>query len=72
MACLTNYTVQCTDITSGKTGCFLFDTAHWQATGEFKAISPVFPGLVAFFEWDYANGNNRASCYLERVNHDDV
>ncbi|MFW6855332.1 hypothetical protein ACODYM_28995 [Burkholderia gladioli] len=67
MACLTNYTVQCLDVTSGRTGCFLFDTAHWQATGEFKAISPVFAGLAEFFAWDRANGDCRASCYLERI-----
>lgn len=42
MACLMNYTIQCTDVVSGETGCFLFDTAHWQETGEFKAVSPVF------------------------------
>lgn len=49
MACLMNYTIQCRDITTGETGCFLFDTAHWQATGEFKAISPVMPGLPQFY-----------------------
>lgn len=68
MACVTNYTVQCRDVTTGETGCFLFDTAHWQTTGEFKAISPVFPGLVEFYAWDRANGDRRAPCYLERAN----
>jgi hypothetical protein len=67
MACLTNYTVQCRDVTSGLIGCFLFDTEHWQKTGEFKAISPVFAGLTLFYEWDRANGDRRASCYLERI-----
>lgn len=67
MACLTNYTIQCEDVTSGKTGCFLFDTDHWQRTGEFKAISPVFLDLVQFYEWDKANGNNRGPAYLERT-----
>lgn len=67
MACLMNYTVQCTDIVSGETGCFLFDTDHWQMTGEFKAISPVMTDLVRFYEWDNANGKRRADCYLERV-----
>lgn len=66
MACLTNYTVQCRDVTTGKTGCFLFDQTHWQNTGEFKAVSPVLPDLVAFYKWDNANGVNRKSCYLER------
>ena len=67
MACLMNYTVQCTDVTTGQIGCFLFDTAHWQATGEFKAIGPVMSGLDEFCKWDNANGNRRASCYLERT-----
>ena len=67
MACVLNYTVQCKDVTSGKTGCFLFDTAHWQQTGEFKAISPVMPGLVEFCAWDNASGYKRAPCYLERI-----
>ncbi len=66
MACLTNYTVQCTDVDSGKKGCFLFDTDHWVRTGEFKAISPIFPGLVEFYKWDRDNGHRRAPCYLER------
>ena len=64
MACLTNYTVQCLDITTGKTGCFFFDTAHWQDTGEFKAVSAVYPDLISF----YANTSpdDRKSAYLER------
>lgn len=67
MACLTNYTVQCRDVTSGQTGCFIFDTDHWQATGEFKALSPVFPSLVPFYEWcNQQPENPRRSCYLER------
>lgn len=66
MACLTNYTVQCVDVTSGKTGCFLFDIQHWQQTGEFKAISPVMPDLVAFYAWDRDHGNRGSSCYVER------
>jgi hypothetical protein len=67
MACLTNYTIQCKDVVSGKTGCFLFDTDHWRRTGEFKAISPVFANLVQFYEWDKANGDKRAAVYLERA-----
>ena len=67
MACLMNYTVQCTDITSGETGCFLYDAKHWQETGEFKAIGKVCRDLVEFYAWDNANGKNRASCYLERT-----
>lgn len=48
--CLTNYTIQCTDITTGKTGCFLFDINHYKKYGNFKAISPVFPDLVSFYK----------------------
>ena len=66
MACLTNYTVQCLDVTSGKTGSFFYDPTHWQATGEFKALGPVYSGLIEF----YANTKieDRKSCYLERSN----
>ena len=68
MECVTNYTIQCKDVASGRTGCFLFDTEHWQRTGEFKAISPVFDGLTAFFEWDNTNvPRKRKSCHLERI-----
>jgi hypothetical protein len=67
MACLTNYTVQCTDAATGKTGCFLFDQPHWQRTGEFLAISPVFASLAEFFRWDNANGLERKGIYLERT-----
>lgn len=66
MACLMNYTVQCKDIVSGKVGCFVFDTEHWQVTGEFRAVSPVFPDLVAFYAWNNANGSPGKPCYLER------
>lgn len=67
MACLTNYAIQCRDVASGETGDFLFDTDHWQRTGEFKAISPVFKGLAELFEWDDQNGRRRGPCYLERI-----
>lgn len=67
VACLTNYTIQCTDVATGQKGCFIFDTVHWQATGEFLAVSPVCADLDAFYKWDNANGNNRKACYLERI-----
>jgi len=66
MACLMNYTVQCRDVTTGETGCFVFDEKHWQATGEFKARSPVFPGLLQFYEWNNANGRPGVPAYIER------
>lgn len=46
---LTNYTVQCTDQTSGKTGCFLFDVERYRTTGKFFAVGKVFPNLVEFY-----------------------
>lgn len=64
--CLMNYTIQCTDVTTGKVGCFLFDQAHWQRTGEFKAISPVMPGLTEFYAWCHENGNPQRGQYIAR------
>jgi hypothetical protein len=61
-----NYTVQCRDVLSGHTGCFLFDQAHWVATGQFRSMSPVFPDLEGFFEWNRANGNLGGPAYIER------
>jgi hypothetical protein len=63
--CLTNYAIQCRDISSGEIGCFLFDTEHWMQTREFKAISPVFPGLDQFFDWCHENGNPQKGIYIE-------
>lgn len=62
--CLTNYTVQCVDVTTGLKGCFLFDAKHWQDTGEFKAIGEVFPDLQSFYSGTKAE--DRKPCYLER------
>lgn len=67
MACLTNYTIQCTDATTGQTGCFLFDVPHWQKTGEFKAVGPVHQCVSDFFKWDNANGVQRKSIFVERT-----
>lgn len=65
MACLTNYTVQCKDINSGKTGCFFFDIPHWQQTGEFKATSPVYADLNEFYSRTIPA--DRQSAYIERI-----
>ena len=65
MACLTNYTIQCKDVASGKTGCFLFDTDHWKKTGEFLAVSEIFPDLDTFYHG--TTSAQRQSCYLERA-----
>jgi hypothetical protein len=67
MACLMNYTIQCTDETTGATGCFLFDVPHWQQTGAFRAVSPVFPSVAEFYHWDNENGRQRASGHWERI-----
>jgi hypothetical protein len=64
MACLTNYTVQCVDVTTGKTGCFLFDEDHWQKTGKFKATSKIYPDLYSFYK--NTDPALRKSAYLER------
>jgi len=63
--CLTNYTIQCRDVASGKKGCFLFDTEHWQRTGEFLAISPVYADLDEFYR--EVPSDQRKPCYLERA-----
>ena len=67
MACLMNYTTQCRDVVSGKTGCFLFDVEHWKKTGEFRATSPVFPSLIEFYQWDHANGRRAGPGHFERT-----
>ena len=64
MACLTNYTVQCKDVASGETGCFFFDQEHWKATGEFKAVGPVFSDLYAFYA--ATDPGQRQGSYLVR------
>lgn len=49
-----NYAIQCTDIVSGKTGSFAFDTTTYLAADkplQFRAVSPVFPSLVELFAW---------------------
>lgn len=67
MACLNNYCIQCTDIISGTVGDFAFDLEHWQKTGQFKAISPVFHGLVEFYAWAKSTGFETKGIYLERT-----
>lgn len=64
MVCLTNYTIQCTDVTTGKKGCFFFDQDHWTQTGEFKATGPIYPDLYALYK--NTSPEQRKSCYLER------
>lgn len=67
MACLTNYTIQCTDKISGKKGCFFFDIEHWKETGEFLAIGPVYPDLESFYsKGETETGIKRQACYIER------
>jgi len=66
MACLMNYTIQCLDAKSGAIGSFLFDAPHWQRTGDFVALSPVFPSVAAFYAWNDANGRPGGPAYIER------
>lgn len=65
MACLTNYTIHCRDARSGQTGCFIFDVEHWQRTGEFVALSPVFAGLAELYAG--TSREDRRSIYAERL-----
>ena len=67
MACLMNYCIQCKDVNTQQTGDFAFDLIHWQETGEFKAISPVFFGLVDLFAWAKKSNFELKSIYLERT-----
>lgn len=46
-----HYAVQCTDKTSGKIGCFIYDDS-----AKFVAISPVCVDLVELFAWMRAHG----------------
>ena len=50
-----NYTIQCTDIKSGETGCFLFDIEYYNNTGKFKAISRVYKDLIDFYTNERGN-----------------
>jgi len=60
---LMNYTIQCKDENSGKTGYFLFDLDRYATEGKFFALSEVYPDLEAL----YSNTTNteRKSCYVE-------
>jgi hypothetical protein len=60
---LTNYTVQCADQISGKTGCFLFDLNKYEKTGKFYAISPVYKDLDDLYK--NTNRDDRKPCYVE-------
>jgi hypothetical protein len=65
--CLMNYTIQCRDVSSGTIGCFLFDQTHWIATGEFRAVSPVFTDPEGFWAWNRANGYPGEPGWIERT-----
>lgn len=64
---ISNYAIQCRDAGTGVIGCFLFDVDHHETTGEFLAVSPVFPSLIEFYAWDNANGTKRKASYRERT-----
>ena len=61
---LTNYTIQCTDATTGKEGCFFYDPEYWIQTGKFKAVGEVYSDLYDFYK--NTKPEDRKSCYLER------
>lgn len=53
-----NYAIQCTDVISGKTGTFAFDTKEYLAADkplQFEAKSPVFNSVAELFAWAKAN-----------------
>lgn len=60
---LTNYAIQCTDQLSGKVGCFLFDIKHYEKTGLFNAVSPVYHDLQSFY--DNTKPEQRMGIYTE-------
>jgi len=60
---LTNYTVQCKDVLSGKTGCFIFDLGRYQTEGIFYAITPVYKSLTELYE--HTRPEDRKACYVE-------
>jgi hypothetical protein len=62
---LTNYTMQCTDNVSGKTGCFLFDLDHYAETGTFKAIGAIYPDLDGLYR--HTTPDQRKPCYVEYI-----
>ena len=56
-----NYTIQCKDTISGKTGCFGFSTKKYLSANEklqFIALTPIFDNLIDLFA--YAKTNNIA------------
>ena len=60
---LTNYTIQCKDATSGRTGCFLFDLEKYRLTGEFHAVSKVFGDIAELY--NNTTSDDRKPCYIE-------
>ena len=60
---LTNYTVHCTDATTGEDGCFIFDVGRYQLEGVFYAITPVYPDLETLY--DKTRPEDRRACYVE-------
>lgn len=54
-----NYTIQCTDQNSGKTGCFIYDEQKYKETGKFFAVSEVFPDLHALYTWNHQNNPSK-------------
>jgi hypothetical protein len=56
-----HYCCQCTDKTTGKTGCFAYDAKKHIPGERFEAISPIFPSLVEFFSYARKLGYTKQS-----------
>ncbi|MEY2161298.1 hypothetical protein [Rhodanobacter sp. FW106-PBR-LB-2-11] len=65
--CVTNYTMGCRDIDSGKVGCFLFDKDRYRRYGDFRATSDVFPDVTRLLEWSRSNGDLCKSETVDRI-----
>ena len=57
-----DYVIGCTDTTTGKTGCFTFNTDDHlkpdSKPGNFVATSPVFDSLAGLYDWANESGIN--------------
>lgn len=58
-----NYCVQCTDRTSGNVGTFAYDYERCSNGEGFHAVSPVFNGLIEFFQWADKEGWKEKGAY---------
>lgn len=52
------FCVECKDVISGVTGCFIYDPLSYTLHKQFQALSPVFDDIVKLFAW--CNQNNKS------------